>query len=475
MSGHERVKAGSKMQYIENKTYAEITVGDSAQLTRTLKQQDIELFAVMSGDVNPAHVDLEYAKTDMFHGLIAHGMWGGALISTVLGTELPGPGTIFLNQSLRFEAPVRLGDTVVVRVEVTDKRPKGRLLLECTCVNQEGKMVTEGVAEVIAPEEKMRRPRIVLPEAHLHVQGAQYARLIKATHDLAAVRTAVVHPCDSLSIAGAMAAARQGIIVPVLVGPRKRIEDAARAAGQSIDGVEIIDTPHSHAAAATAVALVRSGKVEALMKGALHTDELMEAVVDTALGLRSERRMSHVYVLDVPTYSKPLLVSDTAINIYPDLTAKRDIVQNAIDLAHALGIAQPKVAILSATETVNPRIISTVDAAALCKMADRGQITGGLIDGPLAFDNAISPAAAATKGIVSPVAGDADILVAPNLDAANMIAKQLIYLAGADAAGIVLGAKVPIVMTSRADSAVTRLASCALAQLFINGPRPSVS
>lgn len=326
----------------------------------------------------------------------------------------------------------------------------------------------ESVAQVIAPRGKVRRPRVVLPEVHLHVQGAQYARLIAATEVLGPVRTAVVHPCDALSLTGALDAAQQGMILPVLVGPKKKIEAAAKEARCSLDGIELVDTPHSHAAAAIAVELVRAGKVAALMKGSLHTEELMEAVVDTVLGLRTERRMSHVYVLDVPTYPKPLLITDAAINIYPDLAIKRDIVQNAIDLALVLGINLPKVAILSAVETVNPRIASTLDAAALCKMADRGQITGGLLDGPLAFDNAISSAAVADKGIVSDVEGIADILVAPDLEAANMMAKQLIYLADADAAGIVLGARVPIILTSRADNAVSRLASCALAQLFIN-------
>lgn len=458
----------SNMQYIENKTYDEITVGDSAELTRTLKLQDIELFAVMSGDVNPAHVDAAYAKTDMFHGVIAHGMWGGALISAVLGTELPGPGTIFLNQSLRFLAPVGVGDTVIVRVEVMEKRHKSHLVLACTCINQHGKTVIEGVAKVMAPREKVRRPRVVLPELHLHVQGSQYSKLIVATKDLVPIRTAIVHPCDVLSLNAVLDAAEQCMIVPVLVGPIEKINAVAKKADRSLNGIEIIHAPHSHAAAAAAVALVRAGKVEALMKGSLHTDELMEAVVDTALGLRTERRMSHVYVLDVPTYAKPLLITDAAINIYPDLAIKRDIVQNAIDLSHTLGIARPKVAILSAVETVNPRISSTLDAAALCKMADRGQITGGLIDGPLAFDNAISAAAVAAKGIVSEVAGEADILVAPDLESANMMAKQLIYLAGADAAGIVLGGRVPIILTSRADTAVSRITSCALAQLFIN-------
>jgi phosphate acetyltransferase len=467
MSAHEQSEPAMTMQYIENKTYDEIAVGDKASLTRTLKPQDIELFAVMSGDVNPAHVDPEYAKTDMFHGVVAHGMWGGALISAVLGTELPGPGTIFLNQSLEFKAPVGLGDTVTVQVEVAEKLEKGRLRLACKCLNQIGETVIEGEARVIAPREKVRRPRVVLPEVQLHVHGAQYTRLIAATADLVPVRTAVVHPCDALSLTGALDAAEHDMIIPILVGPRAKIEAVAQVAGRNLDNVEIVDTPHSHAAAAAAVALVRAGKVAALMKGSLHTDELMGAIVDTALGLRTERRMSQIYVLDVPTYPKPLLITDAAINIYPDLRIKRDIVQNAIDLALSLGTTLPKVAILSAVETVNPRIASTLDAAALCKMADRGQITGGLLDGPLAFDNAISPVAAAAKGIISDVAGVADILVAPDLEAANMLAKQLIYLAGADAAGIVLGGRVPIILTSRADSRMSRLASCALAQLFI--------
>ncbi len=457
------------MQYIENKTFDELKVGDTASITRTLRQQDIELFAVMSGDVNPAHVDEEFAKSDLFHKVIAHGMWGGALISAVLGTELPGPGTIYLDQSLSFRRPVGLGDTVTVRVTVREKIPdKKQVVLDCVCTNQAGETVIKGEALVIAPTQKVRRPRAVLPEVHLHERGARYRQLIEAAHKCQPIRTAVVHPCDEVSLVGALDAAADRLIVPVLVGPQAKIRKAADAAKRSLQDIEVIDTPHSHAAAARAVELAREGRVEALMKGALHTDELMAAVVKTDTGLRTERRMSHVFALDVPHYPKPLLITDAAINIYPDLETKRDIVQNAIDLAHALGMAEPKVAILSALETVYPKINSTVEAAALCKMADRGQITGGLIDGPLAFDNAVSKEAARTKGIVSAVAGDADILVAPDLEAGNMIAKQLIYLAGADAAGIVMGGRVPMMLTSRADGALARQASCALAQLVVH-------
>ncbi len=455
------------MQFIENHTFAEIAVGASAELTRTLGPRDIELFAVMSGDVNPAHVDAEFVSSDMFHKVIAHGMWGGALISAVLGAELPGPGTIYLSQSLRFLRPVGLGETVRVKVTVREKRAEGhRLLMDCLCVNAQGETVIEGEAEVIAPTAKVRRPRAMLPEVHLHEHGARYRQLIEATRALEPLRTAVIHPCDANSLTGALEAWTQGLITPILVGPGAKIRAAAEAAGIDIAGIEMAEAPHSHAAAAQAVALVRAGRAEALMKGALHTDEVMSAVVDRDTGLRTERRMSHVFALDVPSYPKPLLVTDGAINIYPDLETKRDITQNAIDLGHALGIVTPRVAILSALETVNPKIASTVEAAALCKMADRGQITGGLLDGPLAFDVAVSKEAARIKNIVSAVAGDADILVAPDLEAGNMIAKQLMYLAGAESAGLVLGARVPIMLTSRADGTLSRLASAALALLF---------
>jgi phosphate acetyltransferase len=443
------------MQFIENKTFDEIKIGDTAELTRTLGRQDIELFALMSGDVNPAHVDADYAKSDTFHQVIAHGMWGGALISAVLGTELPGPGTIYLSQSLKFHRPVGLGDTVTVRVRVREKIPdKKRVILDCECVNGAGKVVITGKADVIAPTQKVHRLRAMLPEVHLHERGQHFRHLMEAARQNPPIRTAVVHPCDNLSLTGALEAGRRGLIVPVLVGPVARIKKIAEQVGQSLDGIQLVDAPHSHAAAARAVAMAREGQVDALMKGALHTDEVMGAVV-----------------IDVPNYPKPLLVTDAAINIYPDLDDKRDIVQNAIDLARAIGIEKPKVAILSAVETVYPKIKSTVEAAALCKMADRGQITGGILDGPLAFDNAVSKSAAETKHIVSPVAGDADILVVPDLEAGNMIAKQLIYLAGADAAGIVLGARVPIMLTSRADDVLARTASCALAQLFVHPRR----
>ncbi len=296
---------------------------------------------------------------------------------------------------------------------------------------------------------------------HLGRKPDLLAQLRAVREDLPRVRCAIVHPCDPESIKGAHRAGEMGLIDPVLVGPRPKIEHALAAAGLKADAMPIVATEHSHAAAAKAVAMARAGEVAALMKGSLHTDELMEAAVAPD-GLRSGRRMSHVFVLDVPAYDRLLLVSDAAINIAPDLDTKRHIVQNAIDLAHALGLATPLVAILSAAETVNPRIPSTVDAAALCKMADRGQITGGVLDGPLAFDNAVSLEAARHKGIASNVAGRADILIVPDLEAGNILAKQLSYFAGADSAGIVMGARCPIALTSRADPVESRLASAAL-------------
>ena len=451
---------------IENRTFDEIAVGDSASSVRTLAQEDIDLFAVVSGDVNPAHMDPAYAETDLFHKIIAHGMWGGALISAVFGTRLPGPGTIYLSQDLHFRAPVSIGDTITTTVTAREKKPeKHRIVFDCVCTNQTGHAVITGTAEVQAPTEKVRRPRIELPEARLS-RHRRFRDLLIRTAGQPPVPVAVAHPCDDLSLGAVIEMAQAGLVLPILVGPAVKIRAVALAADLDISAYRIVDVPHSHAAAAAAVALVRSGEAALLMKGALHTDELMHEVVAHDTGLRTERRLSHVYVMDVPSYPRPLLITDAALNIAPTLEEKRDIIQNAIELAHIMGTELPKVAILAAVETVNPLMRSTVDAAALCKMADRGQITGGLLDGPLAFDNAVSPEAARQKGIVSPVAGQADILVVPDLEAGNMLAKQLSFLAGADAAGVVMGARVPIILTSRADSERTRIASCAIAVLM---------
>jgi phosphate acetyltransferase len=310
--------------------------------------------------------------------------------------------------------------------------------------------------------------KVSVVQRHKH---EKYDRLIAATKDLPALATAVAHPCDKASLEGALDAAKAGIIAPILVGPLRKIASLAASLDLDISGMQIIDVPHSQASAEKAVALVREGKAELLMKGSLHSDELLSAVAKRETGLRTGRRISHVFIMDVPTHAETLFITDAAVNIAPDLMAKRDIIQNAIDLYTGLKLGTPKVAILSAVETVTPSIPSTIEAAALCKMADRGQITGGELDGPLAFDNAISSEAARIKGIKSPVAGQARILVVPDLEAGNMLAKNLSFLSHADAAGIVLGARVPIILTSRADSVRTRMASCAVAMLLAHSRR----
>ncbi len=462
------------MDMIENRTFDEIQIGETACLVRTLSREDIELFAVMSGDVNPAHVDEDYARSDMFHKIIAHGMWGGSLISTLIGTKLPGPGAIYLDQTLSFRHPVSVGDTITVTITVTAKdAAQHRVTLDCSCSNQRGEVVIRGTALVIAPTEKVKRQRAILPEVQLHDHGAWYRHLLELANGLAPIQMAVVHPVNSNTLLAAIEAAQAGLIVPVLVGPQDKIKAVALAHDIDLSPYRIMSTEHSHAAAGQAVALARAGEVDAVMEGSLHTRELMYAVLAPGIGLSTARRMSHVFVEGVPTYPHPLLITDTVLNIYPDLEAKKDIVQNAIDLAHVLGIEVPKVAILSAIETVSPKLQSTMDAAALCKMADRGQITGGLVDGPLPFDTAISLEAAHAKGIVSTVAGQADILVVPDLESGNMLAKQLDYLSDAEAAGIVLGARVPIVLTNRPDNSLAHQASCALALLLAHSKRKS--
>ena len=450
---------------VENVTYDEITVGQSARLLRTLTLNDIQAFAAVSGDTNPAHLDAEYANDTLYHGVIAHGMWSGALISALLGTQFPGPGTIYLDQALHFTRPVRVGDTLTVTVTVVSKDDNNKsVALDCQVQNQKGERVLHGTARVLAPTEKVRLPQVHAPHIQLFDPEARFKELLALGAGLAAVRCAVVHPCDAGSLSGAMDAARYGLIVPVLIGPEVRLRHLAEESGIDLSGVEIISVPHSHAAAEKAADLAVKGEVAVLMKGSLHTDELVHAVL-AQRSLRTGRRMSHVFRFDIPLYSKPLLITDAALNIRPTLPEKVDIIQNAIDFARVLGVKTPKVAILSAVETVNPNIPSTLDAAALCKMAERGQIKGGLLDGPLAFDNAISAHAAQIKNIQSQVAGNADILAVPDLESGNMLAKQLEYLAGASGAGLVLGARVPIALTSRADGPMNRVASALLALL----------
>lgn len=453
---------------LRNRTFDEIAIGESASLERTLMMEDIQLFALQSGDLNPQHIDPEFAATTPFQSVVAHGMWGASLLSAVLGNQLPGPGTVYRSQTLRFLAPLRVGDSLTLRVSVTSKDPATRgVILACTGLDQHGKMVMDGQAEVCAPDQRIEMASASLPNIRLDDQGKYgLQNLLARVAPMGQIRVAVVHPCDDVSLRAALDAQNAGLIEPVLIGPQSRLTALAAELGLDLDGLTIVDVPHSHAAAEQAAALAGTGEVEALMKGSLHTDELMSAVLSSKAGLRTKRRISHSFLLHTPAYPRPFIVTDAAINITPTLDEKADIVRNAIELAHAIGVPQPKVAILAAVETVNASMQATLDAAALCKMADRGQIAGGILDGPLAFDNAVSIAAAHIKGIVSPVAGQADILVVPDLESGNMLAKQLIYLGGASSAGIVLGARVPIILTSRADSHASRIASCAIALLL---------
>ena len=458
-------------EYIENATFDEISAGQSARLLRTLTLEDIHAFAAVSGDTNPSHMNSEYATDSPFQGVIAHGMWGGALISALLGNQFPGAGTVYLDQVLHFVNPIRVGDTLVVTATVTKLVAEHqRVEFDCSVVNQRGELVLSGTAGVRAPTEKLRLPKVAAPHIQLLDPEARFKALLAKGDKLEAVRCAVVHPCDRESLCGALDAARYGLIVPLLIGPEQRMRQLAEENGLDLSGVELIHVGHSHEAAERAAAMAASAEVEVLMKGSLHTDELIHAVLKQP-ALRTGRRMSHVFRFDIPLYPKPLLITDAALNINPSLKEKLDIVQNAIDFARILGVAVPKVAILAAVETVNPDMPSTLDAAALCKMAERGQIKGGILDGPLAFDNAISHTAAQIKGIVSAVSGDADILAVPDLESGNMLAKQLEYLAGASGSGLVLGARVPIALTSRADGPMNRVASALLAKLAAHAAR----
>ncbi|MEO1471669.1 MAG: bifunctional enoyl-CoA hydratase/phosphate acetyltransferase, partial [Pseudomonadota bacterium] len=389
----------------------------------------------------------------------------GSLISAVLGNILPGAGTLYRAQAFTFHERAHAGDELVARVRVTEKRADREVVLATEVTRKgDGAAILSGEAVVIAPATKLTFEDLDIPglvvQRHRHFEA-----MIARAEPLPPIPTAVVAPEEPNSLGGALLAAEHTIIAPILVGARARIEAAARALGRTLDGVEIVDVEGHGRAASAAVDLVADGRARAVMKGHLHTDELLRACLRRERGLRAGRRLTHVFVMDVPGLAHPLIVTDAAINIAPDLETKVDIVQNAIDIARSIGIEQPKVGVLSAVETVNPQIPSSIDAALLSKMADRGQITGGLVDGPLAMDNAIDLAAARTKGITSQVAGRAEVLVAPNLDAGNMLAKQLSYIAKAEGAGVVMGASVPIILTSRADGDMARLASCAVAAL----------
>jgi phosphate acetyltransferase len=455
------------MSGYRNLTFDEIQVGATAHAQRVLTQAEVEALVLVSGDVVPFHVDADGVADS--EKLSVDAVAAEAIVSGMLERKLPGPGTRIASQQLEFEGSLTVGDEVWAAVTAREKLEGGRVIFDCE-VKASGRRVLWGSVTVEAPRRSLTYSDIATPEIVLR-RNDVFARLLKRCEPLEPVTCAVAHPCDRNSLLGAVEAAKRRLVVPILVGPAARIAALADADGIDLTAYRLIDTAHSHASAAAAVALARSGEVDTLMKGSLHTDELMSEVISSQTGLRTERRVSHVFVMDVPAYERMLLVTDAAINIEPTLRDKVDIAQNAIDLARHLGVVLPKMAILSAVETVNADIRSTLDAAALCKMADRAQITGAVLDGPLAFDNAISEFAARTKRIESPVAGAADILLVPNLEAGNMLAKQLQYFAGADSAGIVLGARVPIILTSRADNVRMRVGSAAVAKLVVHARR----
>jgi phosphate butyryltransferase len=448
----------------------DIAVGDSARLTRLCTAADLIVFAHASGNLNPRHIPGE-AEQELGAAADAPAMWGGAMFSALLGNRLPGPGTEYLAQSLMFRARVRPGDEVTAIVTVREKRAGRQVVLDCRLEKAGGECVVEGEAVVRAPAQRVATDGVALPALAIAGEG-HFRHLIEACRLVPPLPTAVVLPTEPQALAGACDAAAAGLISPILLGPAAAITAAAE--GRSLTGLRIEECAPEEAAA-RAVALVREGTAQAIMKGNLHTDELLAEVLRPGNGLRTPRRMSHAFVLDVPGRSGLLLISDAAINILPDLVAKVDIVQNAIDLARAIGLLMPRVGLLSAVETVTPKIPSTLDAAAISKMAERGQIRGALVDGPLAMDNAIDLGAAATKGLHSEVAGRADVLIAPNLEAGNMLAKQLVFLSGADSAGLALGAAVPVMLTSRADDARARLVSAALAVLYAHWRRTGAS
>jgi phosphotransacetylase/acyl dehydratase len=448
--------------FIESKTYDEIQIGDTAETEHVLTREDGMAFASISG----FHAVLQPEEVVERSGGISPtgpNMWCASLVSGLFSMHIPGPGCTLTHISFDFQNRLHVGDRIMVKVRVVSKDDAAKLItFDCAALRGDGLPIFTGTARLRAPENKQRWSAMPVPKLIVADPYKRYHGLIARAAGRKTVKTAIAWPCDKVSLGGAVQAWKENLIEPVLVGDAEEIRRVAAEEALDISALTIVDCPDTRMAAVKAVELARRGEVQMLMKGALHTDELMSAVVARDGGLRTGRRISHVFALDVPAYHKTLFVTDAAINIQPDLETKISILQNAIDMLADLEIYKPKVAILSAVESVNPAIPSTMDAAALCKMADRGQITGAILDGPLAFDNAISSDAARIKKIKSPVSGDVDLLMVPNLEAGNILFKELQYLAGALAAGVVVGAKVPIILTSRSDGQLARMASCAL-------------
>lgn len=450
---------------MQNIPYDDLRVGMEAEATRICLADDLYVFANTSGNLNPLHLPKADGDGDGEPESVAPSMWVASLISGVLGSKLPGPGTLYHAQSLNFVGRARAGETLIAKVRLIAKEANGHVRFDTWVETDDGTRIVEGEAIVIAPKDLVHFDANDVPgltvQRHRHFDS-----LLELAEPLPAIPTAVVAPEKPDALAGAILAARHTLIEPILIGHPDRIAEAAAEEGVDLAQYRVVEARDHRIAAQMAVQMVLKKQAAAVMKGHLHTDILLSEVLKRDGGLRrGGRRLSHVFVMDVPGLSHLLMVTDAAINITPDLQTKADICQNAIDLAVSLGIEQPKVGVLSAIETVNPAIPSTLDAAILSKMAERGQITGGLVDGPLAMDNAINLGAAMTKGITSLVAGRADILVAPNMEAGNMLAKELTFLAQAQAGGLVMGAKCPIILTSRSDDEKSRLASCAIAAL----------
>ncbi len=457
------------VETVRNVIWDELQVGQSASLERVCAERDLFLFAHVSGNLNPRMLPGEDGAA-----AVAPSMWVASLISAVLGNRLPGPGTFYRAQSIRFLGRVAVGERLVVTVTCTEKRESPVALFATTVALADGTIVCEGIGEVDVPTEVQHASIRALPGLILD-EVDHFAPLVARAAQLPSIRVGIVCPDDANSLGGALLAHSSNLIIPVLLGNREKIEAAAKGLDADISGFELVEIEGHRAAAARAVAMVHEGKLDALMKGNVHSDDLLGEVVKKDGGLRGDRRITHVFVMDVPTQHQLLFISDAAINISPDLATKIDIVQNAIDVAIACGIAVPRVGILSAVETVNPAIPSTIDAAVLSKMAERGQIKGGVVDGPLAMDNAIDMEAARTKGITSLVAGRAEVLIVPNMEAGNMLAKELTFVAQAEAAGLVLGARVPVMLTSRADNDRSRLASTAVALLYAHYKKTGVA
>jgi phosphotransacetylase/acyl dehydratase len=450
--------------HLVNRTFPELTLGETAELRRLVTPDDLYVFAAASGNYNPMHLPGHDVDGNGRPEHVAPGMFVASLISAVLGTLLPGPGTLYRRQVLDFHERAQAGEELLCRVKVVSKHDDGVVTLETEVTRpQDGALIVSGLADVAAPSDKFDRDDIEVPglivQRHRHFEA-----LVERAAALPPLPVAVVCPDDANSLGGAVLAAKEKLILPILIGNAALIHAAGAAMGADLSHYEILDIGGDLAAATEACRLVHENRVAAVMKGHLHTDDLLKPMLDKANGLRVGRRFTHVFVMDVPGQPEPVMVTDAAINIAPDLATKVDITQNAIDLAHALGM-EARVGVLSAVETVNPAIQSSVDAALLSKMAERGQIKGGLVDGPLAMDNAVDIGAARTKGLQGGVAGHANILVVPGIDAGNMLAKQLAFISHAEGAGLVLGARVPVILNSRSDSPMSRLASCAVAAL----------